>query len=26
MRVRPLLLEKSLQQLEHDRRKVDGTE
>ena len=26
MRVRPLILEKSLQQLEHDRRKVDGTE
>lgn len=26
MRVRPLMLEKSLQQLEHDRRKVDGTE
>jgi uncharacterized membrane protein YqjE len=26
MRVRPLILEKSLQQLEHDRRKVDGSE
>lgn len=26
MRVRPLILEKSLQQLEHDRRKVEGTE
>jgi uncharacterized membrane protein YqjE len=26
MRVRPLILEKSLQQLEHDRRKVDGAE
>jgi uncharacterized membrane protein YqjE len=26
MRVRPLMLEKSLQQLEHDHRKVDGTE
>jgi uncharacterized membrane protein YqjE len=26
MRVRPLILDKSLQQLEHDRRKVDGTE
>jgi uncharacterized membrane protein YqjE len=26
MRIRPLILEKSLQQLEHDRRKVDGTE
>ena len=26
LRVRPLILEKSLQQLEHDRRKVDGTE
>ncbi len=26
LRIRPLILEKSLQQLEHDRRKVDGTE
>lgn len=26
LRTRPLILEKSLQQLEHDRRKVDGTE
>ena len=26
MRIRPLILEKSLQQLEHDRRKVEGTE
>ncbi len=26
LRVRPLVLEKSLQQLEHDRRKVTGTE
>ena len=26
LRVRPLILDKSLQQLEHDRRKVDGTE
>lgn len=26
LRVRPLILEKSLQQLEHDRRKVEGTE
>ena len=26
LRVRPMILEKSLQQLEHDRRKVDGTE
>ncbi len=26
MRLRPLILEKSLQQLEHDRRKMDGTE
>jgi uncharacterized membrane protein YqjE len=26
LRVRPLILDKSLQQLEHDRRKLDGTE
>ncbi len=26
LRVRPLILEKTLQQLEHDRRKVDGME
>jgi len=26
MRARPMILEKSLQQLEHDRRKVEGTE
>ena len=26
MRVRPMILDKSLQQLEHDRRKVEGTE
>jgi uncharacterized membrane protein YqjE len=26
LRIRPLILDKSLQQLEHDRRKVDGTE